>query len=126
MTVLRKTKSLKTLLHLFEMREGAISAVDLVQKLDEQMNKTTVYRILDRLEGEGLIHSFIARDGLRWYAKCEGCSSERHFDVHPHIQCRLCNKVECLDLEVSVPKVDDYEIESVELFLTGTCSDCLV
>ena len=33
------------------------------------MNKTTVYRILDRFEKEGILHWFIDNDGLKRYAK---------------------------------------------------------
>jgi Fur family ferric uptake transcriptional regulator len=126
MAVIRKTKSVKSVLHLFEVKNTAVSAVALVEELNQSMNKTTVYRILDRLENDGLVHSFTASDGLRWYAKCNGCSSEQHLDVHPHIQCKLCGKVECLDLDISIPKVKGYKIENVELFLIGKCSDCLI
>jgi len=124
MSVVRKTKSVKTILHLFEVKDDAILAVDLVNILDQQMNKTTVYRILDRLENDGLVHSFIGRDGLKWYAKCKGCSSEQHIDVHPHFQCNICGKIDCLDLEISIPKVKNYSVDSLEVFLTGKCSNC--
>lgn len=124
MPLLRKTKSVKTVLHIFENSLGALSAVELIERLNEKMNKTTVYRILERLEGEGLIHSFTATDGLRWYAKCDGCTSDSHFDIHPHIQCKICGKVECLDVEVSIPNVKNYKVEKVELFMTGSCKNC--
>jgi Fur family ferric uptake transcriptional regulator len=125
MTVLRKTKSVKALLQLFEDKDSAITAVDLVDMLSVQMNKTTVYRILDRLENDGFIHSFIGPDGLKWYAKCEGCSAEHHIDAHPHFQCKICGKMDCLDLKIFVPEVKNYAVDSVEIFLTGKCSDCM-
>lgn len=112
-------------MQLFEGNLGATSAVDLVEGLHNQMNKTTVYRILERLENDGLIHSFIGNDGLRWYAKCEGCSSERHIDAHPHFQCLQCGKVDCLELDLALPEVGDYKIQSAALFLTGYCSGCI-
>ena len=59
-----------------------------------EMNKTTVYRILDRLEQDGTIHCFNGKDGLKWYAKCNGCSENHHYDLHPHFQCNNCDKVE--------------------------------
>ncbi|TCL67965.1 Fur family ferric uptake transcriptional regulator [Mariniflexile fucanivorans] len=111
-------------MHLFEAKDCAITAIDLVDRLDQQMNKTTVYRILDRLENSGVVHSFIGRDGLKWYAKCKGCSSGHHIDAHPHFQCKVCGKVDCLDLKISIPEVKNYKIDSVEIFLTGKCSDC--
>lgn len=125
MTVVRKTKSVKTVMHLFEAKDCAITAKDLVDRLDQKMNKTTVYRILDRLENNGLLHSFIGKDGLKWYAKCKGCSSEHHIDTHPHFQCKVCGKIDCLNLEISIPKVKNYTIDTIEIFLTGKCSDCL-
>ena len=63
------------MLQVFEQTHHAISVVGLVERLHQAMNKTTVYRILGRLEDESILHSFTGKDGLRWYAKCIGCSS---------------------------------------------------
>ena len=73
MAIVRKTKSVHTLLEVMKQAGEALSVVDLVNRLDQEMNKTTVYRILDRLEDEGLLHSFQGKDGLKWYAQCQGC-----------------------------------------------------
>ena len=68
MAVSRKTKTVKLILELFENTNNAISVVDLVSIFKEKMNKTTVYRILNRLEESGILHSFTDRDGLKRYA----------------------------------------------------------
>ncbi|NRA93639.1 MAG: transcriptional repressor, partial [Psychroserpens sp.] len=70
MSIIRKTKSVKMLLEIFESTKSALSVVDLVEQLKSEMNKTTVYRILERLENEGVLHSFNGINGLKWYAKC--------------------------------------------------------
>jgi Fur family ferric uptake transcriptional regulator len=54
----------------------ALSAIDLVERLKSEMNKTTVYRILERLEDKGMIH-------LRERMACNGIQSARY--VPPHI-----------------------------------------
>ena len=87
MGVIRKTKALSTVLSIFESKNEAKSVVSLIELVKGDMNKTTVYRILDRLEQDGIIHSFNGKDGLKWYAKCEGCSAHKHSDTHPHFQC---------------------------------------
>ncbi len=125
MGVIRKTKSVKTLLNEFEQTSDAISVVELVERFQEEMNKTTVYRILERLEDEGMVHSFTGQNGLKWYARCKGCSATHHHDIHPHFQCRNCGKTECISIEVSIPQVPNHKIDSAELILIGQCEDCL-
>lgn len=118
------TKSVLKVLSLFEESEDALSAVGLVERLNKKMNKTTVYRILERLEGEGILHSFAGKDGLSWYAKCQGCSSSNHQDAHPHFQCRECGKSECLSIDVQLPKISNHKVDSAALLLLGQCADC--
>ncbi len=125
MGIVRKTASVKFVLSIFEEREKAVSVVALVKLLKEKMNKTTVYRILDRLEQDGIIHSFLGKDGLRWYAKCQGCSADHHLDVHPHFQCKDCGDVECLPVDVVIPSVENKQVDSAEIMLVGKCSNCL-
>ncbi|KAF9659278.1 transcriptional repressor [Tenacibaculum sp. ZH5_bin.1] len=124
MGVIRKTKAVKKLLSLFESGVSAIAAVDLVSKLNDEMNKTTVYRVLDRLENDGVIHSFMGKGGVKWYAKCTSCSSHHHNDIHPHFQCTDCKKVTCLSVDISIPQVENHIIESATVFLTGKCEIC--
>lgn len=125
MGIIRKTKSVQTLLDIFEQSEEAFSSVHLVERLKNEMNKTTVYRILDRLKDEGILHSFTDKDGLQWYARCHGCSSSHHTDVHPHFQCKVCGKTECLDIDIPIPVVPNHKIDSAELLFMGECEDCL-
>ncbi|WP_299524107.1 Fur family transcriptional regulator [Winogradskyella sp.] len=125
MSIKRKTKSVSIILSIFENRQEAISVVDLIEQLEGQMNKTTVYRILERLENDGTIHSFTATNGLMWYAKCRKCSAHQHNDTHPHFECKDCGKVECLEVNISIPKIDNRNIQSVDVILKGQCADCM-
>ncbi len=125
MGIIRKTKAVKLLLDMFEPSVKAILAVDLIEKLKNDMNKTTVYRALERLESEGIVHSFVGKDGLKWYAKCSGCSSHHHNDIHPHFQCSSCHKVTCLPIDITIPQISTHSIETASVFLTGKCNECL-
>ena len=87
------------------------------------MNKTTVYRILDRLEEDGVLHSFTGKDGLKWFANCQDVISTDH--NHPHFQCQECGKSECLHMNISIPEVPDYKVNSANLILIGQCKDCI-
>ena len=125
MSIKRRTKSVNIILSIFEEGHEALSVVDLVERLKEQMNKTTVYRILERLENEGTIHSFTGTNGLKWYAKCHECNADKHNDIHPHFECKDCGKVECLEVNISIPKIDNRNIQSADILLTGQCADCM-
>ncbi|PQJ77971.1 Fur family transcriptional regulator [Polaribacter porphyrae] len=124
MGIVRKTKSVKEILAFFSTKNEAKSAVQLIEFFKDKMNRTTVYRILDRLVEEGILHSFNGKEGLKWYAKCQGCSSEHHSDVHPHFQCTDCDKVECLPTNIALPNLNNRSIDSVDFFLTGKCATC--
>jgi len=126
MGIRRKTKSVNTILSIFENGKEALSVVDLVEQLTEQMNKTTVYRILERLENDGSIHSFTGSNGLKWYAKCNECTAHHHNDVHPHFECKDCGKVECLEVDVPIPKLNNRNIQSAKVLFTGQCANCMV
>ena len=98
---MRKTKQLKLLLNEFNQKEDAISIVELVNKFSDKMNKTTVYRILDRFEKEGILHWFIDNDGLKRYAKNKKKSNTK--EVHPHFLCEDCGTTSCIPINIKRP-----------------------
>jgi Fur family ferric uptake transcriptional regulator len=125
MGILRKTKSVEALLNEFDHNSsGAISAVSLIKTLGSKYNKTTIYRVLDKLEEDGVLHSFLGKNGIKWYAKCNGCSANKHQDLHPHFQCMDCGKVDCLDYSVSLPEIPNREIVISQLLIQGKCQEC--
>ena len=124
MGILRKTKSVKIVLNEFTVNSSATSVIALIERLKSEMNKTTVYRILEKLEDDGILHSFLAKDGLKWYAKCRGCSSTTHHDVHPHFQCLECGKVDCLKMNFSIPEIANRKVEVSQVLLQGKCEEC--
>lgn len=121
----RQTQSFKLVWDSFERTENALSVIDLVEEHKQTMNKTTVYRILNRLETEGKLHTFLGKNGLKWYAKCQGCNHGQHQDVHPHFQCNLCGSMECLSVTVAVPKISNHHIEQANMLLLGQCDKCV-
>jgi Fur family ferric uptake transcriptional regulator len=124
MGIIRKTKSVKALLSEFENNSGAISAIELVKRLSMNYNKTTVYRVLDKLEDDGVLHSFLGKKGIKWYAKCKDCSVTGHFDVHPHFQCVNCGKVDCLPLDIKIPKIPNRMVIASQVLIQGKCEMC--
>ena len=125
MGIIRKTKSVKTLLNEFNKNSSAISVTELITRLNSKFNKTTIYRVLDKLEDDGVLHSFLGKNGLKWYAKCNGCTADNHSDVHPHFQCLDCGKVDCLSSRITLPKIPNRKIDLAQFFIQGQCDECL-
>ena len=125
MTILRKTKTVKLLLDLFNQTDNAISVVELVSTFSSEMNKTTVYRILKKLEDSGVLHSFLDKDGLKRYARGDQRSSSSKKPIlHPHFLCEECGISSCLPIKISKPSIPNYIINSSEQLYLGQCEDC--
>lgn len=124
MRKLRITKSVQSILDALSYSNQAISGAQLVKRFQEDMNKTTVYRILERLENEGIVHSFSGIAGLKWFAMSEN-TQHNHSKNHSHFQCNVCGMSKCLSLDIDIPDLPAYKIEATNLILVGQCEDCI-
>ena len=125
MSISRNTKTVKLLLELFDKEDNALSVVDLVSIFSKDMNKTTVYRILHRLEETGILHSFVDKDGLKRYAKGDQRTSSSGDQLtHPHFLCEDCGVSTCLPINIPTPSIPNYIIKSSEQLYLGQCKDC--
>ena len=125
MSAARNTKTVKLILDAFKESENPISISDLVFIFKQKMNKTTVYRILNRLENSNILHSFIDKDGLKRYAKnFQQDSSLKNSNTHSHFICDDCGISSCLPLQIPAPTLDNYKINSSEHLFIGQCENC--
>ena len=125
MSISRRTKTVELVLELFREKKYAIPVVDIVSIFANKMNKTTVYRILQRLEDSGILHSFVDKQGLKRYAKGDQRkSNSTNQIIHPHFLCDDCGISICLPLEISTPSIPNYTINSSDHLYSGQCQDC--
>lgn len=124
MGVQRRTKTVERILVAFRDPKEALSAKMLLCRMDEGVNKTTVYRLLDRLEDDGVVHSFSGDDSIKYYARCHSCSDKLHLHSHPHFQCVSCDKVRCLDFEVTLDAPENLQVMESQILLKGHCELC--
>ena len=125
MGIVRKTKSIDLLLNEFKIQETAISTIELIKRLNSKLNKTTIYRVLENLVDDGVLHSFMGNDGVKWYAMCRNCTRSTHEDLHPHFECIECGKINCLNTEVIIPKIQNHKILSSQILIQGLCEKCV-
>ena len=109
---------------LFEKVDYALSVVQLIKTFERDMNKTTVYRILERLEEQNVVHSFTGKDGLKWYANCKNNPIPNNSSLHPHFQCEVCEKSKCINVSFSIEDLPKYKVSTTNVLLTGICDQC--
>lgn len=98
---------------------GPISAPQLLQILKAshpQLNKTTVYRQLEKLVFQKQIQEFSAGNNFKYYELSNN---------HHHIFCQKCHRLECLaeNCAISNPKTN-YQINGHNLEFFGLCPQC--
>ena len=126
MGIKRKTQSVKVLLSEFEHNSSAIPVTELIKRFYLQINKTTIYRVLDKLEDDRILHSFLDKNGIKCYAKSNYCTCDNHLDDHPHFQCMKCGRVDCLLIDLPIPKIKNREITLSQTLIQGKCNLCSV
>lgn len=119
----RITSARKEICLLLEKTHAPISAEEILEKINVA-HKTTIYRELAFLEGEGLIQKIEFGDGVRRYERAE-------MEHHHHLVCIECKKVadvhlaEDLDVqERSIARKTGFKILNHSLEFFGLCSKC--
>ncbi len=121
----RNTPSKEAVLEVLTATGKAMSHDAIEQKIAIEIDRATIYRVLNRFCDDGLVHRIVAEDGKQYFAVCMKCDENKIDDNHFHFRCVNCQTIECLPVPVhfSVPK--GYNVKSVNCVLTGTCRNCL-
>lgn len=123
---LKNTKQRVRVLEEITSDSTAISQPELEKKLGKEIDRVTLYRILNTYEDKGILHRIIDINGTANYAICSSaCTAHHHHDEHVHFNCTNCSKIYCL--ETKVPRIDipnGFETESLNLIAYGICKKC--
>ena len=93
---------------------------------NQQIGLTTIYRLLDRLEEEGIAKKYFDENNITHYKYVNDCISDRHF----YLKCVKCDKIihvdcDCLnELSVHILKQHKFSIDTRNIILSGICNDC--
>ena len=121
----RNTIAKTEILNLIEQSDKALSHSEIQQHLSGLCDRVTIYRVLDRLYEEGLIHKTSTIDGVVKYAACIKCTPEKHYHSHLHFNCESCHKVICLvDVKPIFKLSEDYTVREMNFMLSGICPEC--
>jgi len=94
---------------------------------NNDINRVTVYRILDLLVEKGIVER-LSGGGRSFYY---GLAPNDHHRPHPHFYCKNCGQMQCLNPDSllldakALHRTFPGRIESVEVRVDGVCKTCL-
>jgi Fur family ferric uptake transcriptional regulator len=123
----RNTESKDAVLELLTHTKRAMSQDAIEKQLNLDVDRATIYRILNRFCEDEMIHKIVADDGKQYFAVCVKCDDKKKKKVpenHFHFRCTHCETIECLPVLVnfSVPK--GYTVDRLNCVLIGECKAC--
>jgi Fur family ferric uptake transcriptional regulator len=123
---LKKTGPRLRVLSMMADKNTATSQPDL-ESLMHDVDRVTLYRILNVFEEKGIIHKVFDLNGTANYAICTSdCQEHLHHDEHLHFNCTKCNNVYCLD-DVTLPAFNlppGFKAAGFTVYATGLCPKC--
>lgn len=127
MKATRNTASKTAILELITHSEVALSHVEIQKLTGDLCDRVTIYRILDRLVNEDVIHKIATPDGTVKYASCHhNHGDHNHTHNHVHFSCEKCFSVTCLDSVEPTYKIpNNYLVKEVNFTLSGLCPNCI-
>lgn len=119
----RNTPAKEAVLNVLKHEGIAMSQDAIEQKLTIDVNRVTIYRILNRFCEDGIIHKVVAENGKQYFALDSNTQDTEH--QHFHFKCTICDTIECLPNEIKVTVPDGYRVENVNSIITGVCKKCV-
>lgn len=119
----RNTPTKQAVLLVLSQSKEAMSHEAIQDKVDIDINRATIYRILKQFCEDGLVHSIVAEDGKHYYALCT-CVESASPDYHFHFKCTKCETISCLDQEIRPNLPAGFVMEQANCVLTGICANC--
>lgn len=123
---LKKTAPRLKVLSMLSSKKVATSQPDLESVMND-IDRVTLYRILNAFEEKGIIHKVFDLNGTANYAMCSSnCGENHHHDEHLHFNCTVCKNVYCLD-DLDLPPFilpPGFKVESFTLYAAGICPKC--
>ena len=124
MTKRRNTVTKEAVLSVLQTSGKAMSQGAIEKKIGVDINRATIYRVLNRYCEDGVLQRIVADDGRQYFSLCVKCDEDQKPLHHFHFRCEKCETIECLSAPVNFSLPTDYKVEKVNCVLTGVCKEC--
>jgi Fur family ferric uptake transcriptional regulator len=125
MKITRNTTAKTAVLQILTESKTALSHTEIHAKIGDLCDRVTIYRILDRLLNDDIIHKVSNLEGTVKYAKCTHLHPVQIHN-HAHFSCENCHEITCLDtVKPSYIMPHNYKVKEINFILSGLCPNCL-
>lgn len=124
---LRTTRQRRVILELLLACGSPLSHAEILSKIEEHLDRVTLYRTLETLRKAGIVHQVQGIDGV-WRFCAHGEGADGCPGDHPHFLCLECGKMFCLT-DQRMPRVRvpaGVEVEGKQFVVYGRCAECAV
>ena len=119
----KNTRTKRVVLEILKSAGKAMSQDEIQHKIIPEVNRTTVYRILNQFYEDGVIHKVVADDGKQYFAVYLNSKENTIKGHHFHFRCTKCETIECLAVPVNFSIQKGYHVKNDNCFLTSVCKD---
>lgn len=123
---LRKTPLRFKILSVLKDADYALSQPEIESKIEEDLDRITVYRTLKSFEEKGIIHRVFDIWGTAKFAFSVSSNESVNHTNHLHFNCTHCKNVFCLQSyslpNLSFPK--GFKPVQINLSAEGLCKEC--
>lgn len=121
----RSTATKDAVLSVLSKSGKALSKQSIEKQVGIDIDRATIYRVLNRFCDDGVLHKIVAEDGRQYFAICQHCDEHSHEDNHFHFRCTRCDSIECMETPVHFSLPKGYEVNQVNCLLIGVCKECV-
>ncbi len=120
---LRITANRIKILRMLAESRCALSEHDLEVELDDNCDRTTIYRTLNTFFDERIVHKLVDIDGTTRYIYNE---KKHGRPEHAHFKCNDCGTISCLEnlSAEQLPLPKGYTKTTTNFLVVGVCNHC--
>jgi len=122
---LRRTGPRLEVLSVLLKSKKPLTQEEIAGKLKDGPDKVTIYRILETLLDEGIVHKAFLQERSWHYELADKCTERQ---CHPHFTCTNCGETRCMpELKFPLAKspYKGFKIKHQQIRLEGLCPECV-
>jgi len=121
-----KTKQKDNILNIIKNKDKEFTVKEIYNEVNDSTGLTTIYRLFERLENEGILGKSIGKDNTTYYYYLGNCCCENHF----YLKCDKCGTLihidcDCIgDLYKHILNDHKFKLSKEHIIINGICNNC--